>query len=267
MRKLRESVDGLLLALQFFTIFPVSKDIDLDNGRLRWCIRVYPLIGLGFGLILALVLWLMQGYTPFSSQIMALIILTLSIALTGGLHIDGWMDCSDAYFSFRDRNKRLEIMKDPHVGAFAVLSLLFMLAWRFLLIGETIYDVKLTDLALIILIPFLSRTVMGYVMIFTEPAKKNGLASFFKKAISARDSFFYLGYAIVLFILAMLCSQHLVFQVVVLMAAAVIFGLAAHRFISKQFGGITGDTLGATVEGGETWLWMILWLLHVFVTA
>ncbi|MGG1888321.1 adenosylcobinamide-GDP ribazoletransferase, partial [Priestia megaterium] len=39
------------------------------------------------------------------------------------------------------------------------------------------------------------------------------------------------------------------------------------RFYRSQFGGVTGDVIGATIEGGETLLWIILWLSHVFVTA
>ena len=45
-----------------------------------------------------------------------------TLALTGGLHLDGLMDTCDAIFSRRDRQKRLQILSDTHAGSFAVMS-------------------------------------------------------------------------------------------------------------------------------------------------
>ena len=48
----------------------------------------------------------------------------IPILITGGFHIDGFMDTQDAINSYKPREKKLEILKDPHIGAFAVISLL-----------------------------------------------------------------------------------------------------------------------------------------------
>jgi adenosylcobinamide-GDP ribazoletransferase len=265
--RFKSDLDGLLLALQFFTIVPVSKQISVDHACLKRTIQYYPLIGAAYGTALAFLVSFFQMYMPFSDAAVAFLLLTIPVVLTGGLHLDGWMDCSDAYFSYRDRKKRLEIMKDPRVGSFAVLSLLFLLAWRYLFIFESIAGFRDADYFFIMLIPFLSRLVMGSVFIFGTPAKDEGLAAYFKAALEKKDSLFYAVYVIVLAIFAVLIFPETLTVLFLFILAALLSGIVVHRFVQHQFGGTTGDTLGATIEGVETWLWMILWLLHVFVTG
>ena len=102
--------------------------------------------------------------------------------LTGGIHLDGWMDASDAFFSYRDRQKRLEIMKDPRVGAFGVLSVMVLLSARFLFIYEISLRAFDATFVLIVLIPFLSKSVMGILLIKVRAAKEEGLGTLFKQA-------------------------------------------------------------------------------------
>jgi adenosylcobinamide-GDP ribazoletransferase len=255
--------NGWLLALQFFTVMPIKKQIPMHEIVLKRSLQLYPLVGAAFGLIIACLAWLLQAHTPVSTAVTAFLLLTLSVIFTGGLHLDGWMDCSDAYFSYRDRKKRLEIMKDPRVGSFAVLSVLFLLGWRYLLIFETIGRLSGSALLLIAVIPFLSRVVMGSVFIFGKPAKSDGLAAFFKKGLAKTDVWIYVVYVAIWFALA---SSFAVLDFILLLAALAVVWLCA-RWIRRQFGGLTGDTLGATLEGAETWLWLILWLLLAFGTA
>ena len=84
--------------------------------------------------------------------------------ITGGIHLDGWMDSSDAFFSYRDIAKRLEIMKDPRMGAFGVLSVIVILSARFLFVYEIVVMAVDVSYIFIVLIPFIGKMVMGVLL-------------------------------------------------------------------------------------------------------
>ncbi|RBW70406.1 adenosylcobinamide-GDP ribazoletransferase [Bacillus taeanensis] len=259
--------ESFLIALQFFTIIPVNKNIDLTEGNLKRSILYYPIIGLLFGIFISIIYYSLYFFTPFSSLTIAAVLVTVSIFLTGGLHLDGWIDCSDAYFSYRDKEKRLEIMKDPRVGAFGVLSLLFLLGWRFLFIYEITASYRWELLIIIPFIPMLSRIGMGMMFMRGKLAKNEGLAHYFQRALKPKDIVWYSVYILPLFVFPFYENNNLFLFLILLYNGALLFEKISHFFINKQFGGITGDTLGAAVEGCESWLWMILWLLHYFGTG
>ena len=85
------------------------------------------------------------------------------------------MDASDAFFSYRDKQKRLEIMKDPRIGAFGVLSVIVLLSARFLFIYEISLQAVDATFVLIVLIPFLSKSVMGILLLKVRQQKRRGL--------------------------------------------------------------------------------------------
>src|SRR5699024_11219623 len=84
------------------------------------------------------VLACLTEYNLLSDIAITLIFITFTIILTCGIHLDGWIYASDAFFSYRDVKKRLQIMEDPRVGAFGVLGLLFLLSFKFLFIFEIV---------------------------------------------------------------------------------------------------------------------------------
>src|SRR5699024_12376068 len=86
-----------------------------------------------------------------------LIFITFTIILTVGIHLDGWIDASDVFFSYRDVKKRLQIMEDPRVGAFGVLGLLFLLSFKFLFIFEIVANYQSYFFIYVVFISFFSR--------------------------------------------------------------------------------------------------------------
>lgn len=258
-------VTGLLIAIQFFTAIPIRKNFPMDNKHLEKTIQSFPLVGLMQGLIYSGLLYGLLEWTSFSPLAIAFMIWLATIIVTGGLHIDGWMDMSDAYFSYRDKKRRLEIMQDSRVGAFGVISLLVLLSSRFLFIYEvTVFQSSLSYF-LIMIIPFLSKILMGMILLHVPAAKKDGMASYFKQAAGKHTLMIYPGYIVLLLGILILSDQHLLLPY--LLMVLIIIGY--YFFIKKKavhhFGGITGDIVGASVEGCENILWMTLWLLHYFV--
>lgn len=262
-----KTIKGLLINIQFFTSIPVPMQIPMDKAHLKRAVVTFPILGLLQGLFYSLVLYGFLEWTPFSPLASAFALWLAMIILTGGIHLDGWMDASDAFFSYQDREKRLEIMKDPRTGAFGVLSAIVLLAARFLFIYEIVLQQQPETYWLIALIPFLGKQIMGVLLMQVRPAKPEGLGALFQKAASARDLAFYPAAVLLVFVLYAMADISLAVHAAILLLAAAGFLMFAAVKSVKWFGGITGDVLGASAEGAECFLWMVLWLLHYFAMS
>jgi adenosylcobinamide-GDP ribazoletransferase len=261
--KIMKFIKGFLINLQFFTGIPVPIEIPMDNEHLRKAVQAFPLLGLLQGIIYSGLFYVLLEWTSFSHLAVAFLLWLATILLTGGIHLDGWIDASDAYFSYQDKEKRLEIMKDPRTGAFGVLSIIVLLSCRFLFIFESTWNVHTLSYILIAAIPFLSKSVMGVLLLTVRSAKDEGLGSLFQSAASPRALWIYPVYVVGCLFLV----YKFLLQAGLLIVAATCCFLFCRRKAVKWFGGITGDVLGATVEGTELILWMTVWLLHYFVMA
>lgn len=257
---------GLMINLQFFTSIPIKRELPMDQQNLRGAIQAFPLVGLIQGVSYSILLYAVMNWTPFSQVAAAFILWLATILLTGGIHLDGWMDASDAYFSYQDQEKRLEIMKDPRTGAFGVISVIVLLSCRFFFIYELITNIGPLIYYLIAALPFFSKSVMGAVLLTVQSAKNEGLGRMFQQAATAKVLWIYPFYILV-FLIAVFLSKVYFIPICLLLLASILCYLISRRNALKWFGGITGDVLGATVEGTELILWMTVWLLHYFVMA
>ncbi|MBB5355751.1 adenosylcobinamide-GDP ribazoletransferase [Anoxybacillus mongoliensis] len=242
---------GVILAIQFLTVFPIRMQVEWNERTARGAVFSFPFVGAIIGTFLVAQHQLLFDHV--SLLFLSFLLLFSSIFLSGGLHADGWMDCSDAYFSYRDRKRRLDIMSDSRVGAFAVLSVLFLLGFRFVFIFETVAHMSLFSL---FCIPLFSRLGMTVLLLTTPLAKQTGMAAAFRQYVDHQ----YVPIIVMYGLIALLSRE-----TIVLFIALVLFYVAARAFAVKQFGGMTGDVLGAFIEGSETFLWLIIWLLHTFV--
>ncbi|GLB60952.1 adenosylcobinamide-GDP ribazoletransferase [Cytobacillus sp. NCCP-133] len=255
---------GLLINLQFFTSIPIPIAMPMDKIHLEKAIKTFPLAGLIQGGIYAFILYAFLEWTPFSVLTAAFAVWLAGIILTGGIHLDGWMDASDAFFSYRDQEKRLEIMSDPRVGAFGVMSIIVLLSVRFLFIYEIVLLSQSATYFLITLIPFLSKMVMGVLLINIQAAKKEGLGSLFQQAATKTTLFIYPFFLLLIAAAALFTGAQATLGFLAMTVFSVLFFLFISKKVIAWFGGMTGDILGASVEGMEVFLWMIVWLLHYF---
>lgn len=258
-------IKGFLINVQFFTSIPIRKQLPMHGSYLKKAVQTFPLLGLFQGALYVAILFCLQTYTPFSDLAVAFVVWLLTIMITGGLHLDGWMDTSDAFFSYQDREKRLEIMKDPRTGAFGVLSVIVLLSSRFLFIYETVSHIVPSSYLLISIIPFFGKSAMGYLLLTTRPAREEGLAYFFQSAVNRKAIWIYPLYFLLAIILLFIWNLQSLVLAGVLGGVAVLTVLYIKKKIIIWFGGVTGDVLGAAVEGTELLLWMTVWLLHYFV--
>jgi adenosylcobinamide-GDP ribazoletransferase len=232
----------------------------MDAVHLRATLRIFPLFGLLKGLVYGGVFWVLLEWSPLSVLGIAFLLWLLPILWTGGLHLDGWMDASDAFFSYRDLERRLEILKDPRIGAFGVLSLIVLLAARFVFVYEVVAYGDSQLAFLIGMIPFFSQLLIGLLLNYVPPAKKEGLGYYFQQGKDRLLAVSYILWIIALGTAIWLGIRESMFVFLIFTVAAWLFYLIARSRIIKNFGGITGDLLGASLEGAELLLWMTLWL-------
>jgi adenosylcobinamide-GDP ribazoletransferase len=255
---MKHFVQGLILAMQFLTRIPIPIACPWERQSIKGALSSFGIVGLIIGGILALTLSITDSVFP--EWMSALLIVTLWVFLTGGLHLDGLMDVADAVGSNAPLEKKLVIMKDPQVGSFAVLTAIFHLVWKVAFIyGFLTYpDMELQLLLLcVILIPACSRLIPLFLLYYVPVMKQEGLAYQWKQHISVREVF--IGTAIVFIYTLLYPYMFLIFL------SYFVYFFFIRIWILKNFKGINGDILGASIEGGELWGLFILWMYTWFV--
>lgn len=236
---------ALVIAFSFFTTIPMPM-IDWTERRMKFVPLWLPLVGLivgaaGWGLFLLL--------APLNISVMlkAAAMALVYLGLTGGVHMDGLMDTADAYFSRRDIPRKLEIMKDSRVGAFAVMAFASILLIKFSLFTEAFTKTGFNPVVLL-LIPVLSRSFQSSMIYLFPYAKGEGLAAMYGKNPDKR---FLIAFALA----AVVSSAALVMlagaKYLAVPGICLVYYMYYYFSSKKQFGGITGDVLGAFLELSE----------------
>ncbi|QFU02370.1 Cobalamin synthase [Halomonas sp. THAF5a] len=252
---MRNAAFGMLLAIQFLSRLPVPLACPWTPATRRWAARAYPLVGALLGGLVAGAGTVLEPLLP--APLLALALLSLWVALTGGLHLDGVMDLADALGSNAPLEKRVAIMKDPQVGSFGILALVFLLAWKLALLWALL-DAGASPWGLVLLLA-LGR-LGGVGLLVTVPAARpEGMAHAWQQSLTRDD----LALSALPALAFALCWPGGAWLAAGLSVFIIGYGLAMRR----AFGGINGDIVGAAIEGGELWLLLIAWSWWSFVTA
>ncbi len=246
-------MNGLVVALSFLTAVPVRpRDTSLEAlGRsAAW----FPVVGLLLGAVLSLAQWLLAQFFP--PLLAAALILALWALLTGGLHLDGLADCGDGLLASTTPARRLEIMRDPRLGAFGVLVLCLFLILKVAALAA------LPGRALFALLPPLLGAPPAWLpfgplviaaasarwlilLAARQPAARpGGLGDVFAAGLNSQTL---LAAGLVTFAITLLGGQW------AWLAVAAAHGVAwlVVRLARSRLGGVTGDVLGLTVELAE----------------
>ncbi|MFJ5537414.1 adenosylcobinamide-GDP ribazoletransferase [Vreelandella titanicae] len=251
---MKNALFGVLLALQFLTRIPIPISVPWTPDTRRWAVRAFPLVGLMIGGLLALVALGMQNVP---APVSALAVLSVWVTLSGGLHLDGIMDIADALGSNQPIARRWEIMKDPQIGSFGMLALVFLLAWKGVLLWALLaYQAPLWWL---LMLPALGRWAGVALLVLTPCAQQKGLAWSWQQSLSGQD----VALALVPIVLIALLAP----AIVLMMLTVTVFVLLIRWLMLRLFNGINGDMVGATIEGGELWLLILLWSWWQFATV
>ena len=236
---------SVIIAFAMYSKLPMPR-VDWEERALSWALCWFPLvgsfIGAGLWLWLALARWLGLG-----AVLTAAFALLVPVALSGGIHLDGFCDTCDALSSHQSRERKLEILKDSHTGAFAILCcglylIVFFAAWC---------EVSASGRAALALClgPVLSRGLSGLFAVTLPNARGTGLLATFTAPMDAARARAVLGTWTAAAAAAMAALSPWTGAGALLGAAlACLYYVTMAR---RQFGGITGDLAGFFVQTCE----------------
>ncbi len=235
-----------LLAVGFLTILPV-RTMPADAGDLGRSAFWFPVVGLALGALLCLVH--VGSLLLFPPLVAAVLTVALWAVLTGGLHLDGLADCCDGLWVMATPERRLEIMKDPRLGAFGVMGLCLTLIAKVATVmalpnspaSDWMPSEYITTASFALLLaPTLGRWTMLHVARL-RPARPEGMGFCFAEGLVPASL---LVAGVIPLSLAALCPIRGLASV----ALAWLIVAAFARFAYVRIGGMTGDVIGCSVE-------------------
>lgn len=226
-------------ALQFLTRIPVPLREAPDPVMQGRMVTAYPLVGLMIGVMMAAVHFLLAG-EGVGPALQAALVLAFWVGITGALHIDGLADLADAWVGGHgDRERTLEIMKDPTCGPMAVTAVVILLLVKFAALQHL---VAAGFWEALLMAPVWGRSGLVVALITLPYVRKAGLGNHAARHLSKQ------GALIILILMAILTATLFKALVLPLLIALMVFFLLLRRDLMGRIGGLTGDAAGAVCE-------------------
>ena len=228
--------ESMLIAFSMYSKIPMPK-VEWNDNNMKYAMCFFPVIGVVIG-VCAQIIGTLLIKSTFGSLFFSVIMTLLPIMITGGIHLDGFLDTIDALSSWGDKEKKLQILKDSNSGAFAIIGMGCYLLCNIALWSEASVEM----LPLISCGYVLSRALSGYSVVTFQTAKNSGLAKTFQDTAQKNRVKMTMYCWIVISTGCMLVynSQN----AIILFVAGVLFFQYYKILCKKQFGGITGDLAG-----------------------
>ena len=232
---------SLCLAFSMYSKIPMPN-VYWSKENMRYVICFLPLVGAVIGGIL--MLWFTVCLKlNINNACFAAVAAAIPVFVTGGIHADGFIDTSVALSSYCNKQKKLEILSDPHVGAFGIISAVMYYLLYFGFMNEiTIYG----ETAMIGLGFVMSRALCAIEIVLMKTAKNTGLLYEFSSSINKAVTL------IVTILMLAACGLVMIFLSPYIGGAVLFFLILLllyyKFFIAKKIGGITGDTCGWFIQ-------------------
>ena len=235
---------AVVAAFSTFSIIPMPA-IKWDSNSLKGLLGALPLVGIVIGGA-GYLYYLLAEFLGLPGILSAAVLTILPLAISGGIHMDGFADTVDALKSYGEPEKKRAILKDPHAGAFAVIAVGCYLLLYFGLLAAL--PLRWDTVLLLGITHVIARTSGALAGILLPSSSKEGMLRTFREAASSGNV-----WALAVFgILALAASAFL------MPLAAGLFLLASlgvffyvKRTAKKQFGGMSGDLAGFCISVTE----------------
>lgn len=236
-------LQSLVIAFSMYSKIPMPR-VDWNEKNMKYVMCYFPVVGIVIGIITYIIgnlLFLSSCNMVFRAVVLTL----LPLLISGGIHMDGFMDTMDALASYGDREKKLRILKDSHAGAFAIIGFGCYALWSLAVWSQVTVDM----LGVIAGVFVLSRACSGFSIVTFPPAREDGLARTFQDgAHKKRVAVIMMVFVFVFTFLMANANWKLA------LGAFIVLVIVFHsykRMAKKQFGGVTGDLAGFFLQLAE----------------
>lgn len=242
--------------LQFMTRIPINIDVGFDD-EFHKTITYFPLVGFVLGILLFIIGTVSNIlFDPFITSILV----TLgSVILTGGLHIDGLGDTFDAIYSYRDKEKMLEIMKDSRLGTNSLLAIVFLILLK---IGFIYSLINNNLMWTVIFMPVIGRLGVIRLTYKTVTPREKGMGNLFigKATTSMFLTAILYTMALIILVAKFVFNSSMTLPILASIIVVILFNQLFKNHIYKKIDGVTGDILGCSIELGE-----VIYLLYIYL--
>ena len=221
-----------VMAFSTYSRLPMPQ-VEWSEKNMRYTLAFFPLVGAAVGGVFALSAWLL-GLLGFGPVLRGAVLTAVPLAVTGGIHMDGFCDTVDALSSHAPRERKLEILKDPHAGAFA---LIWGAVWLLVYFGLL---TELRSAATVAAGFVLSRSFSAWG-VERLPSARGGMGAQLKRG--SRFPWWVLTLYLGLYLWAVALWGDLLAGLAALGAALLVY-LGYRALAVRQFGGFTGDLAG-----------------------
>lgn len=237
---------AFFFALSFLTRLPIMIKIQYNDRLPSRAMNFYPVVGAIIGLILILLDYLFSLSLPFS--IRNILLLVFLIYLTGGLHLDGFIDTIDGIFSCREKEKILNIMHDSLIGSFGAVAIILLLILKYNLFMELTDDFRTP---IFLLMPAISR-FMAVVAAHNYPlAVSSKFAKEIKSYLTYKEAITAGIYLLIYFIVILHVFSFPIYITIIIFVFTYLVISIFLNYVVKLIDGLTGDVYGAVIEISE----------------
>lgn len=254
---------SVAMAFSTFSRIPAPR-VEWNESGMRYLMAALPLVGLVVGMFVAL--WLGLSHTlGFGPVFTAAGIVIVPVLVTGGIHLDGFCDVVDALASNGSPELRREILKDPHIGAFAAIGVATYLVAYVSLATQLVEDLSAAGsllafessdwsvlsgaaapVLLVCLTPVLSRILAGLAVACFPRSATRGMLSTFQESVEKKTVMVVLALMLVLCSVVMACAWAV--AGLVMIAAGVSCLVWLRSLADRKFGGMSGDLAGFFIQ-------------------
>ncbi|MGN0205327.1 MAG: adenosylcobinamide-GDP ribazoletransferase [Coprococcus sp.] len=243
-------MQSLIIAFAMYSKIPMPE-VEWTEKNMRYAFCWFPLIGLVIGMAEAAVFQLLLFFQA-GPLLKGAFLTAVPLMITGGIHLDGFMDTTDARSSYGDREKKLAILKDSHVGAFAVIG-----CGLYLLISAGAWsEMDWQGMKVMIFVFVLERALSGLAAVNFKGARSDGMLTAFREPAGKKMVTAVLTVTIIVSAAVMAVCWPL--GAVISMAAALLVFGGYYRMAMKEFGGNTGDLAGWFLQTSEVFILLVL---------
>ncbi|MDW6004234.1 adenosylcobinamide-GDP ribazoletransferase [Vibrio mangrovi] len=248
--RVKYQIELFLLSLSFFSRIPVPASVPYSTERMNQSGRYFSLVGLLLGLICYGVYSVFLLVLP--EHISVLLMICVSLLLTGAFHEDGLTDMADGIGGGMTTERRLEIMKDSRIGTYGASALIMALAVKYSVLS---YLALHTSMLQVLLVGYALSRAIAASLIYDMPYVSDSNTSK-SKPLASRQTIYELGILLFFGIISCIGLGLSILMIMGCVCFLLRFGLK--WWLLRRIGGFTGDCLGGVQQIMELTIYLVL---------